>query len=63
MEEFRIALAETINSAQLPFEAKVYVLRDIVHEVEAVYKQELERKRAKAESEVANNGLSETDMG
>lgn len=41
MEELRQKIAEVINEAPLPFEAKVYVLRDVMHEVESVYRAEL----------------------
>lgn len=44
MEEFRLQITEMINQTALPFEAKVYVMRDIMHEMETIYRAELERR-------------------
>lgn len=50
MEEFKQLLISTFNNNTLPFEAKVYVMRDIMHEMETIYRAELERRSQEAKA-------------
>lgn len=58
MENFREQLVEIINTTQLPFECKFYVLKDVFNEVREVYKQQLELRK-KQEHEIKNNNEEE----
>ena len=52
MEEFRKQLAEIINTSELPFEAKFYVLKDLFREVNDIYINLLQQKEKEKEAEV-----------
>ncbi len=45
MEELRKQLAGLINSANLPFEAKFYVLKDVFREVSDLYNNLLKEEQ------------------
>lgn len=48
MEQFRKTLIEVINSSDLPFEARYYILKDVYRDVAELYEKAL-MEQAQAE--------------
>lgn len=45
---FRKDLENLINNSGLPIDAAYFVLKDIMHEIDSIYKQEIEREEIEA---------------
>ncbi|MBQ8206359.1 MAG: hypothetical protein IJZ77_02760 [Bacilli bacterium] len=46
MEQFRRALIEVINSSELPFDARYYIVKDVYRDVFELYEKMLEEQDA-----------------
>lgn len=56
MEQFRNLLIQTFNEAELPFDAKYYVLKDIYRDVSLMYENILkEQEAAKMQAAMMKN--------
>lgn len=57
MEQFRNLLIQAFNEAELPFDAKYYILKDIFRDVSSMYDNMLKEQAA-----MANNAAKVEDM-
>lgn len=55
---FRKDLENLINNSNLPIDAAYYVLKDVIVEVEGLYKQEIEKEAAIATSQLEDNAVA-----
>lgn len=56
MEQFRNLLIQTFNEAELPFDAKYYIIKDIFRDVSSMYDSMLKEQAA-----MANNAAKVED--
>ncbi len=55
VEEFKTGLVSLVNESALPLSLVYYIMQDILNEVEAVRKKDLENERAALESSDKND--------
>jgi hypothetical protein len=57
MEQFRNLLIQAFNEAELPFDAKYYIIKDVFRDVSSMYDNML-----KEQSAMANTAANTEDM-
>ena len=58
LNSFRKDLENLINHSNLPIDAAYYVLKDVMVEVEGLYRQEIEKEAAIAASQPEDNAVA-----